>query len=121
MRIHSTPRYVRFDPWQAQNGPGRKTRLRPSRRTIGVFDSGETFDVTDDWRSREPADNELPEAGLGAAYFLWIEATPETLVLINVDRGRLSQMSKVAPEFRGQTRMTAFYMRDVSRGGGCGG
>ena len=47
-RIHSTPRGAKFDPCRAQNGPGRETKLRPSRRTIGVCDNGETFEVTDD-------------------------------------------------------------------------
>ena len=70
VRIHSTPRDVRFDPRQAQNGPGRKTRLRPSRMIIGVFDSGETFDVTDEWRCREPADEELPRGWTGRSIFL---------------------------------------------------
>ena len=30
VRIHSIPRVAMFDQWRAQNGPGRKTRLRPS-------------------------------------------------------------------------------------------
>ena len=54
-------------------GPERareETRLRPSRRTIGVCDSGETFDVTDDWRSRELADEELPRGWAGRRIFL---------------------------------------------------
>ena len=48
VRIHSTPRDVKFDPWQARNGPGRKRRSRPFCRTIGVLESGGTFDMTDD-------------------------------------------------------------------------
>ena len=50
----------RFDPWRAQNGPGRKTRLRPSRRTQGAYGNGETVDITDDWRSHESDKNGLP-------------------------------------------------------------
>ena len=70
VRIHTTPRSHRFDPWQAQHGPGRKTRLRPSRRTIGVFESGETFDVTDDWRSRDSVECDLPRGWTGRSIFL---------------------------------------------------
>ena len=70
VRVHSTPRGAKFDPWRAQNGPGRKTRLRPSRRTIGLCDNGETFDVTDDWRSREPNDDELPSGWTGRSISL---------------------------------------------------
>jgi hypothetical protein len=70
VRVHSTPRSTRFDPWQARHGPGRKTRLRPSRRTIGVFVGGETFDVTDDWRGRDSNDCDLPRGWTGRGIFL---------------------------------------------------
>ena len=86
VRVHFTPRDTRFDPWQARNGPGRKTRLRPSRRTIGVFDDGETFDVTDDWRGRDYTDRDLPRGWTGKNVFLVDrEYIPENPALTNVD------------------------------------
>ena len=41
-----------------------------SRRTIGIFDHGETFDVTDDWRGRDSTDHDLPRGWTGRSVFL---------------------------------------------------
>ena len=50
--------------------PGRKAGLRPSRRGQGLYESGEPFDISNDWRSREADENELPSGWTGRSIFL---------------------------------------------------
>ena len=52
-----------------QTGPGWKTRLRPPRTTRGAYDNGETFDITDDWRSRESDESGLRSGWTGRSIF----------------------------------------------------
>ena len=69
VRLHRTPRLSLFTPYKVPNGPGRKTRLSTSRRTIGVDEHGQSFDVVDDWTSRDVAHRALPARWTGMTIF----------------------------------------------------
>ena len=69
VRLHRTPRLSLFTPYKVPNGPGRKTRLSISRHTIGVDEHGKSFDVIDDWTSRDVAHRVLPTRWTGMTIF----------------------------------------------------
>jgi hypothetical protein len=51
VRVHVNPRVVRFDPWRAPRGPGRKTKLKAERITQGMYEhDGGKFQKTDNWQ-----------------------------------------------------------------------
>jgi hypothetical protein len=52
VRIHVEPRSDKFDPWTAERGPGRKTKLQATRRTQGIFEDGKSFNYEDDWEQK---------------------------------------------------------------------
>jgi hypothetical protein len=76
VRTHVEPRSDRFDPWMAPKGPGRKTRLRPMRRTQGTFENGENFNDEDEWqleineKGRLDMFNEVRARWIGKTIFL---------------------------------------------------
>ena len=82
------------------NGPGRKKRLRPSRRPQGFYSNGETFDVTDDWRSLEPNKDELPSGWTGRSIFFVVRGDRRDF---GIDQRR--QGSTVADD-RGHARVS---------------
>ena len=49
--MHVDPRVIRFDPWRAPCGPGRKTKLKHDRITRGIYDDGDIFQETDKWQN----------------------------------------------------------------------
>ena len=49
VRVHNAPRTTKFAPWQAERGPGRKTRLRATRVSQGTISGGKRFKAEDDW------------------------------------------------------------------------
>ena len=68
VRVHTTPRRARFDPWEVPNGPGRKTRLKPVRLTRGNLEGGSSFEEKDQWQHRQREDK--GEAWTGSTLFL---------------------------------------------------
>ena len=51
VRVHVDPRVVRFGPWRAPRGPGRRTKLKPDRITQGIYEGdGGKFQETDKWQ-----------------------------------------------------------------------
>ena len=63
VRVHAEPRTTKFDPWAAPRGPGRKTRLGPTRRSVGVFENGGEFDNNDEWQVESYKQEEVPWTG----------------------------------------------------------
>ena len=63
VRVHVEPRAGKFDLWRAPRGPGRKTRLRPTRRTMGICDNGNEFDTNDEWQIEDDKQERLPWTG----------------------------------------------------------
>ena len=61
--MHVELRTGRFDPWRAPRGPGRKTRLGPTRRTIGVCDNGDEFDKNGEWQNEDDKQERLSWTG----------------------------------------------------------
>ena len=54
------------DPWRAPRGPGRKTRLGPTRRTMGVFDNGDEFGKNVEWQNEDDKRERLSWTGLSS-------------------------------------------------------
>ena len=63
VRVHIEPRTGRFYPWRAPTGPGRKSRLHPTRRTQGIFSDGGNFDTNDDWQLEKDEQEKSPWTG----------------------------------------------------------
>lgn len=70
VRVHSTPRTVDFVPNGVAGGPGRKTRLNPSRVTKGIYSTGEKFAIKDDWTDPQPEDERNSRPWTGRTVFL---------------------------------------------------
>ena len=51
VRVHVDPRVVRFHPWRAPRGPGRRTKLKPDRIAQGIYEGGGDFQETDKWQA----------------------------------------------------------------------
>ena len=49
VRVHVNARSSMFYPEEASRGPGRKTRLRATRKVQGIYLSGERFKTEGDW------------------------------------------------------------------------
>ena len=58
-----------FYPEEAPRGPGRKTRLKPMRKTQGTFVSGLRFKKENDW-IKDNIDDELSEMWTGNTIFI---------------------------------------------------
>ena len=63
VRVHAEPRTTKFDPGAALRGPGRKTRLSSTRRSVGVYENGEDFDNNDEWQTEGNKKERLPWTG----------------------------------------------------------
>ena len=79
VRVHVDPRAVRFDPWRAPRGPGRKTKLKPLRITQGIYENGYNFQETDDWQIDGHHDVPHGEHGRSVSH-LW---TGRTIFLVD--------------------------------------
>ncbi len=79
VRVHIDPRVVRFDPWRAPRGPGRKTKLKNIRITQGVYENGDNFQKTDDWQIDGHHDIPHGEHGRSVSH-LW---TGRTIFLVD--------------------------------------
>jgi hypothetical protein len=79
VRVHVDPRAVRFDPWRAPRGPGRKTKLKNIRITQGVYENGDNFQKTDDWQIDGHHDIPHGEHGRSVSH-LW---TGRTIFLVD--------------------------------------
>jgi hypothetical protein len=69
VRAHVTPRSSMFYPEEAPRGPGRKTRLRPTRKVQGTYASGLRFKKESDW-TRDNEDDEFNESWTGRTIFI---------------------------------------------------
>ena len=58
VRIHVTPRTSMFYPEEAPRGPGRKTRLKITRKIQGMYMSGLRFKKENNW-TKDNIDDEL--------------------------------------------------------------
>ena len=69
VRIHTKPRTSMFYPEEAPRGPGRKTRLKTTRKIQGMYVSGLRFKKENDWTKDNIAD-ELSEGWTGKTIFI---------------------------------------------------
>ena len=69
VRVHVTPRSDMFFPEEAPRGPGRKTRLRATRKVQGEYLSGVRFKKENDWTTDNP-DDSLEEPWTGRTIFI---------------------------------------------------
>ena len=70
VRVHVDPRVVRFDPWRAPRGPGRKTKLKPDRITQGIYENGDNFQETDEWQNVNRVDRSVSHPWTGRTIFI---------------------------------------------------
>ena len=69
VRKHRTPRSALFTPMGVPHGPGRKTRLKARRETIGVDEAGNPFHIIDSWQNRSVAHRLMPSRWTGVTVF----------------------------------------------------
>ena len=69
VRVHVKPRLSKFYPEEAPRGPGRKTRLRATRKVQGTYLSGERFKMESDWTT-DNHDDEQDETWTGRTIFI---------------------------------------------------
>jgi hypothetical protein len=69
VRTHVKPRSSMFYPEEAPRGPGRKTRLKPTRKVQGTYMSGLRFKKENDW-TKDNLDDELCEMWTGNTIFI---------------------------------------------------
>ena len=69
VRIHTKPRTSMFYPEEAPRGPGRKTRLKTTRKIQGTYVSGLRFKKENDW-TKDNIDDELSEGWTGKTIFI---------------------------------------------------
>ena len=70
VRMHTVPRRALFNPWQAPRGPGRKTRLHPSRTVRGVRSDRDEFIIKDNWMNVEGEKEQMPLPWTGQSIFI---------------------------------------------------
>ena len=69
VRVHRVPREELFTPYRVPRGPGKKTRLKSTRRTIGVDEFGKEFDFIDDWTEENRAHKMMSSRWTGITLF----------------------------------------------------
>ena len=68
-RWHRNPRRALFTPFKVARGPGRRTKLEPTRITEGVDELGQRFRIEDDWRDPAQSHRVLDLQWVGKTYF----------------------------------------------------
>ena len=70
VRVHVDPRVVRFDPWRAPRGPGRRTKLKQDRITQGIYEGGGEFQETDKWQDVNEINMSVSHPWTGRTIFM---------------------------------------------------
>ena len=71
VRVHVDPRVVRFDPWRAPRGPGRRTKLKSDRITQGIYEGdGGKFQETDKWQDVNEINMSVSHPWTGRTIFM---------------------------------------------------
>ena len=69
--MHVDPRVVRFNPWRAPRGPGRRTKLKSDRITQGIYEGdGGKFQETDNWQYENKKNMSLSHPWTGRTIFM---------------------------------------------------
>ena len=87
-RRHNRSKLMLFTPFRVPRGPPRGVRLGMRRRTVGKFESGETFKIEDEWNTDETRHNMLEQGWTGYTEF-YVDNSPED---DDHEEGRQDQM-----------------------------
>ena len=75
-RRHYRSRLMKFTPFRVPRGPPRGVRLGMRRRTVGQFESGETFKIEDEWNTDETRHKMLEQGWTGYTEF-YVDNSPD--------------------------------------------